>query len=88
MKTERSEIEPHDRLTRITDTMTKCLDQHPEATGNERCVVLLSDGDDGGLVLHGYENDTDAMVDILSHLKALCEANGKSLAFAPMVGRG
>lgn len=87
MKTDRSEGSPHDRLTRITDAMTDTLDEHPEATGEERCLVFLSDDEGGGIVMHGYEDDAEAITDILIHLKAIFEANGKEIAFVP-VGAG
>lgn len=75
--------EPHDRLTRLCAAMTDALDSHPER-GEEKAIVFLQDGERGGLQLHGYDDDTDAMVDLFVHLKALFEANGKTLMFAPL----
>lgn len=71
--------EPHDRLTRICDEMTVTFDSHPEHRDEDKCIVFLDDGERGGLVLHGYENDIEAMVDLLMHLRAMFRANGKSL---------
>lgn len=88
MKTERSEGTPHDRLTRITDAMTTTLEGHPEATGDERCLVLLYDGTEGGIVMNGYEDDAEAIVDLLVHLRAMFKANGKELAVVPMPAMG
>lgn len=85
---QRSEDGPIDRLTRICDAMTDTLDAHPESTGDEKCVVFLQDGGRGGFQLHGYEDDTDAIVDLFVHLTALFEANGKKLMIAPLGGDG
>jgi hypothetical protein len=76
--------EPHDRLTRLCDAMLKALESNPENDENVKCIVFLDDGKRGGFSLHGYEKDTDAMVDLFMHLKALFNANGKELIFAPI----
>lgn len=84
MDTHRSE-EPHDRLTRLCAAMTEALDAHPER-GDEKCVVFLTSETDkkGGLQTHGYDSEMDAVVDLFMHLKAIFEANGKTLIFAPL----
>lgn len=87
MSARRSE-EPHDRLTRLCAAMTHALDDQPETGEDVKCIVFLQDGKRGGLHLHGYEDDTEAIADLFIHLKALFEANGKTLMFAPMPGRG
>lgn len=69
---------PHDRLTRLCGAMTDALEAHPER-GKEKCIVFLQDEDLGGLQLHGYDDDTDAMVDLFLHLRALFASNGKTL---------
>lgn len=81
--TTRTEGEPHDRLTRLCAAMTDALDAHPEH-GEEKCAIFLQDGDRAGLVLHGYDNDTEAVVDLFVHLRAIFHANGKELMFAPL----
>jgi hypothetical protein len=78
---------PIDRLTRLCDAMTDALEAHPEHDDTVRCVIMLSDEQHGGLVTHGYDdtgNDTDAMVDLIMHLKAVFEANGKTLMVMPL----
>jgi hypothetical protein len=70
--------------------MTDALDAHPER-GDEKCIVFLQDGERGGLQLHGYEEDADAIGDLFVHLRALFEANGMDLqlhALGRPVGRG
>lgn len=86
----RTEGKPHNRLTRICDAMTETMDQHPERREGDKAIVFLDDGTRGGIVLHGYENDVDAMADLIMHLKAIFEANGKSFQIIPFeqVGYG
>lgn len=69
--------EPHDRLTRICDQMTKTFDMHPEHRSTDKCIVFLGDDAMGGLVIHGYNDENEAMVDLLMHLRAIFAANGK-----------
>lgn len=75
----RTEGEPHDRLTRLADTMSKALEADPEYRAGDKAIVFLDDGKRGGIQLFGYDDDVEAMADLLIHLKALFEANGKTL---------
>ena len=45
--------------------MTEALDAHPER-GDEKCIVFLQSETDkrGGLQLHGYDDDDEAIVDL------------------------
>jgi hypothetical protein len=80
--------EPHDRLTRLCAAMTDALEAHPER-GSEKAIVFLQDEERGGLQMHGYEDDSEAIADLFIHLRAIFRANGKELMFAPMpAGRG
>jgi hypothetical protein len=45
---------------------------------------MLNDGERGGVVMHGYDDDTAAMVGLIVHLKAIFEANGKTLMVMPL----
>jgi hypothetical protein len=85
--TRRSEGEPNDRLTRLCAVMTDALDATPRS-GNEKVIVFIKDGDRGGLELHGYDDDVEAMTDLMVHLKALFEANGKQFAIHTLGGEG
>lgn len=69
---------PHDRLTRLCDVMIDALDINPER-GEEKCIIFLQDGKNGGLVLHGYKDDHEALVDLILHMKAIFNANGQDL---------
>lgn len=59
--------------------MTDTFDAHPEHIDVDRCIVFIDDGNRGGLTLHGYTDDIDAMADLLMHIKAVFRANGKDL---------
>jgi hypothetical protein len=71
--------EPTDRLTRMCEAMTEVFDSHPEHREGDKCIVFLDDGKRGGIECHGYEDDTEPMVDLLMHLKAIFRANGKRM---------
>jgi hypothetical protein len=83
--------EPRDRLTRLCAAMTEALDAHPER-GDEKCIVFLQSPSSGrgGIQLHGYEDDSEAMAELFVHMKAIFESNGKELHILPIeeVGRG
>ena len=80
--------EPHDRLTGLCNDMTDLLDalvtaeqeKNPDAK-NVRAIVFLDDDDAGGIVVHGYDDMTDAMVDLLMHVKAMFNSMGKDVEF-------
>lgn len=68
--------EPHDRLTRMCDTAIRAVESHAERRDGDKCIVFLDDGKRGGIVLHGYDSDLDAMSDLLVHVRAIFRANG------------
>jgi hypothetical protein len=76
--------EPTDRLTRLCKAMTEAFDAHPEHREGDKAIVFLDDGDHGGIQIHGYDDDTDAIVDLFVHLRALFRAQGKDLSFMPI----
>jgi hypothetical protein len=78
MDEKRTEGQPHDRLTRLCAVMTDALDADRER-GDEKAVVFLQDGRQSGLQMHGYENDSDALVDVLMHLRAILRSKGNDL---------
>ena len=73
--------EPQDRLTRICDEMSKVFHDHPEHRPEDKCVVFLNNGERGGLVLVDYDDHSEAMADLLMHLRAVFQASGKRLDF-------
>lgn len=87
----RTEGGPHNRETRIVaivqEAIVAALAEHPELeAGGEKLIVFMDGQERSGLVLHGYEDDTEAMVNLFMHLKAIFKANGKELGFMPLAG--
>jgi hypothetical protein len=80
----RTQGEPHDRLTRICDAMTTTLDEHPEHSPDDKAMIFLDDGKRGGIVLHGYESDADALTDLLTHLEVLFQTQGIPFHIVPV----
>jgi hypothetical protein len=82
----RTEGEPNDRLTRIGAAMLQTLEWHPEASGNERVIIILTDpaAERGGLSFAGYDDDVDAALDLFEHMRALFRARGQDLILAPL----
>jgi hypothetical protein len=87
--------EPHDRLTRLCAVMTDALDAHPASGPDVKCVVMLQDGERGGIQIHGYQPeegakdpDSDvsvqAITDLIFHLQAILRGNGQDLKIVPM----
>lgn len=79
---QRNEGEPFDRLTRMAERMVNGLEADPEyARADIRAIVFIDSDVErrGGLVLHGYDDDSDAMAAILSHVKAVFATHGVEL---------
>jgi len=82
---------PHDRITHVCDMLISKFANDPRITPEDRLIVFISDGDNGGMAMHGYEDDAEAVGDIFIHLKALLAVNGQKLAVFPIhppVGEG
>lgn len=75
---------PEDRLTRICDAMTKTFDVHIEQRETDRCMVFIEDGVRAGIVLHGYDDQYDAIIALLIHLRGIFRANGQDLLLIPL----
>jgi hypothetical protein len=103
MSRERRSSEPVDRLTEFCARMTEALDaavHEEEYQANlwgqpvptpPKCVVFLQDGEKGGLQMHGYEDDAEALSDVFRHLRAIFRANGSDLLLGGLegpIGRG
>jgi hypothetical protein len=82
----RTEGEPNYRLTRIGAAMLQTLEWHPEASGDERVIIILTDpaAERGGLSFAGYDDDVDAALDLFEHMRALFRARGQDLILAPL----
>jgi hypothetical protein len=79
--------EPSDRLTRLCKTMTDALEADPEYGDDVKCIVFLDDTKRGGLQLHGYEDDAEAITNLFMHLRAMFRSRGQDLLFMP-IGEG
>ena len=80
----RSEDVPIDRLTRLCEVATQAMEKSPDYKEDDKLIIFLDDEEAGGLVLHGYDNDTDAVAAIMGHLKAIFNSNGFHLEIVPM----
>jgi hypothetical protein len=83
----RRSSEPSGRLTRICAAMTDAMCAHPEYSDEVHCMVFLQDGKHGGLTMYGYERDSEAIADLIFHLRAIFEVNGSQLMIVPL-GKG
>lgn len=68
--------EPHDRLTRLADELLSALKARDDAV-DVKAMVFLFDDRRGGIGISGYDNDTEALSDLLVHLHAMFKAQGK-----------
>ena len=75
MEVTRSEQEPHNPLTELCDQMLDVI-HTPEHQHLKAVVMLADDSNEGGMGLHGYDDEVDAVTDILVHAKALIESSG------------
>lgn len=76
--------EAHDPLTRLCEQMTDLALAHDP---DMRVVIILDqtthDGR-GGLQLHGFEDERDAITTILVNVKLLMQSTGGDIAVVPM----
>ena len=75
---------PQDRLTRICDDMIATFNTNAEKRENDRAIVFLVDEIKGGIGLAGYEDDTEALLDLIIHLRAIFRARGQDIHFVPV----
>jgi hypothetical protein len=75
---------PQDRLTRIGNTMLTAFNDHDEKRAADQAIVFLKDETKGGIALAGYDDDRDAIMDLVVHLRALFRASGLDLHFVPV----
>jgi hypothetical protein len=71
--------EPRERMTRMCDAMTKTMVAHPEYRESDRCQIFIEDDTTAGIVLHGYDDQFDAVIALLIHLRGIFRANGQDL---------
>lgn len=75
--------EPQDRLTRLCQAGIRGIEAAEEYTENIKGIIMLEDGDCGGIAITGYSEDSgrEAFIDMLVHLQAIAEVNGLKLNF-------
>lgn len=72
--------EPFDRLTWLAEQITSDLLDRPEYA-DVKCIVFLEDSERSGIKVHGYSDQTSALVALFVHMKAMFNAMGKDLEF-------
>lgn len=81
MANEKRTKQPSDRKTRIAGRVSGLIENDPEYVDGDRAIVTILDDKGGGIGLFGYEDDTDAMVDLFMLLRSIARANGKDLEY-------
>lgn len=77
--------DPPNRLGRIANSMLMTGKLHGEHDKDDRFIVMIMNGHDGMISTEGYENpdhDFGAMSDLIIHVQAIFEANGKYVQLA------
>ena len=80
----RESDEPFDRLTRLCDIMQESI--HSPENADVKGIIFLHDADSGGIVLMNYDDTSQGMADLLVHMKALFNSQGKG--FGVMTDQG
>ena len=70
---------PTDRLTALCEEM--CVPLTQEENADVFGIVLLKDAGDGAIVTHGYEDQSDALRDLILHMQQMFKAMGKDVEF-------
>lgn len=74
--------EPADRLGRLAAAAMAAVEEHEEAAGTERVIVMMMDQGRGMVAVDGYQSETpelEAAIDLFLHLAAMFGAQGKTL---------
>lgn len=81
----RSEPEPFDRLTAIAEEITRGVQDNPEYA-DVKCIVFLSDSEQSGIKMSGYEDPVEGVADLFVHMKAIFASTGRDLEFIGIPG--
>jgi len=72
--------EPQDRLTRIAGRLIEAFEADPEHEEGDRCALSFSDsGAEGGMVFFGYDDNVQALTDLLAFVQAASMTMGLRL---------
>lgn len=66
--------EPFDALTEKADDMLRLLDG-----SGIQAIVMLTNGEDNGIGLTGWDEDVEAITYMFIHLQAIMRASGKEM---------
>ena len=69
--------EPSTRLTHLCDEMQRPLER--DENRDVKAIVMLQDGDMGGIIMTGYDDGYEGISDLFVHLSAMFQAHGKRL---------
>lgn len=72
--------EPHDRLTKLAAVALDAIEAHPDHAVGDRVIVLLDSGRAGGVGLGGYDDEDEALGELLAHAVTFGRAQGKAVA--------
>ena len=86
MSDEKKTKEPHDRLTRMCDRVSDQFENDPEWQEGDNLIIFIDSTVErrGGFVISGWESESEAIMHIFMHLRALFRANGGDLQMLPM----
>ena len=73
--------EPRDRLGRLANDLLEHFRAMPDADGVQ-VIVMLCEGEHRQTALDGFEESSEALVELLVHLRAIFAANGTEMALA------
>jgi len=79
MSDEKRDTAPMDRLTRIGNRLIEDFLEDEELTDADKLIVMIDDADRGGIAMHGWEDDKEALAALFMHLRAIFRVNGKDL---------
>jgi hypothetical protein len=73
-------------LTRICARVIAAVEADPEYDPSIKMILMLDNGERGGIVAHGYEDPEGSgpLIDLLTHLRAMFRAQGKDIILAPL----
>ncbi len=81
--------EPTTRLTRMADVAIQAIEAHPEYRESDQFIIFLDEAVEdhqhqGGMVISGYADHSEALTSIFMHMQAIMKANGFRLDLMAM----
>lgn len=74
-------LEPTDRLTGIASELVKALKAEPGVTDDVQAIVILREGDKGGIAVRGWEHPGEVVLELLTITRKLVEQQLPSGAY-------